>query len=245
MSSIHDEGNLNSITQPVPFNPDIRRYCPNRDFPPYRYVPRLTSHPVKDPDGHSYRATSEDIVSPVYVALFLVVSDHGLPDGLPTATELRGHHVRKGEFTMSVNEQNLMKAATRYYVSDHFHGMYEEERNEAMWGFLLAGKAESEGHPEVAGIIREVAQDELKHAIWMGMIAQKHRLEGNNLADQIEGAMSADDAVVEREREIAQMARLLGREEDAATFDQMAKDELDHVEKYKQALELLQKKVPD
>ncbi len=68
MSSIHDEGNLNSITQPVPFNPDIRRYCPNRDFPPYRYVPRLTSHPVKDPDGHSYRATSEDIVSPVYDA---------------------------------------------------------------------------------------------------------------------------------------------------------------------------------
>jgi len=68
MSSTHDEGNLNSITQPVPFNPDIRRYCPNRDFPPYRYVPRLTPHPVKDPDGHSYRATSEDIVSPVYDA---------------------------------------------------------------------------------------------------------------------------------------------------------------------------------
>ena len=57
--------------------------------------------------------------------------------------------------------------------------------------------------------------------------------------------MSADDAVVEREREISQMARLLGREEDAATFDRMAKDELDHVEKYKQALELLQKQVPD
>ena len=60
-----------------------------------------------------------------------------------------------------------------------------------------------------------------------------------------EEGVSADDAVVEREREISQMARLLGREEDAATFDRMAKDELDHVEKYKQALELLQKQVPD
>ena len=63
------EDNLINITQPVPFNPAIRRYCPNRDFPPYRYVPKLTPHPVKDPDGHSYRGTSEDIVFPVSDAL--------------------------------------------------------------------------------------------------------------------------------------------------------------------------------
>ena len=143
---------------------------------------------------------------------------------------------------MSTNEQNLMKAATEYFVSDHFHSMYDEERSEAMWGFLLAEKAEAEGHPEIAKIIREVAQDELKHAIWMGLVSQKHRLEDSNLADQIEGVMSADDGVVDRECEVAQMARLLGREEDAATFEQMANDELDHVEKYKQALELLRQK---
>ena len=57
-----------AITQPVPFDPEIRRYFPNRDFPSYRYVPRLTPHPLKDPDGHSYRTTSEDIVSSVYDA---------------------------------------------------------------------------------------------------------------------------------------------------------------------------------
>ena len=57
-----------AITQPVPFDSEIRRYFPNRDFPSYRYVPRLTPHPVKDPDGHSYRTTSEDIVSSVYNA---------------------------------------------------------------------------------------------------------------------------------------------------------------------------------
>ena len=50
-----------AITQPVPFDPEIRRYFPNRDFPSYRYVPRLTPHPVKDPDGHSYRTTSEEV----------------------------------------------------------------------------------------------------------------------------------------------------------------------------------------
>ena len=63
----------------------------------------------------------------------------------PTATELREHYVRKGEFTMSINEKNLMKVATGYYIRDHFHGMYQEERNEAMWGFLLAEKVETEG----------------------------------------------------------------------------------------------------
>ena len=143
---------------------------------------------------------------------------------------------------MSTNPQELMKTATGYFVNDHFQGMYGEERNEAMWGFLLAEKAETEGHPEVAEILREIAKDELKHAIWMGQVAEKRRLEGRSLVDHMENAMDADDGVVDREREIAQMARLLGREEDAARFKQMANDELEHVEKYKQALQLLRNK---
>jgi len=34
----------------------IPRYCPEQAFPPYRYVPGLQPHPVRDPGGHSYQA---------------------------------------------------------------------------------------------------------------------------------------------------------------------------------------------
>lgn len=32
----------------------LPRYAPERRFPPYRYVPGLHPHPVRDPAGHSY-----------------------------------------------------------------------------------------------------------------------------------------------------------------------------------------------
>ena len=143
---------------------------------------------------------------------------------------------------MSMNPQDLMKIATERGVNRHFQDMYSEERSEALWDFLLAEKAEAEGYPEVAQILREIARDELKHALWMGQVAEKHRLEGSGLAVHLTNAMGGDNSVISREREMAQMAHLLGREEDAARFEQMAKDELDHVERYQQALELLQKR---
>lgn len=33
----------------------VPRYCPERSFPAYRYVPGLHPHPVRDRAGHSYR----------------------------------------------------------------------------------------------------------------------------------------------------------------------------------------------
>jgi len=143
---------------------------------------------------------------------------------------------------MTTKPDDLMKTATQQVVDRHFEDMYDEERSEAIWDYLLAEKAEAEGHLEVAQILREVAKDELKHALWMGKIAEKRRLEGNSLETHLRNALNGDNNVVSREREIAQMARLLGREEEAATFEQMARDELDHVEKYRQALEALQQR---
>jgi hypothetical protein len=35
----------------------VPRYCPQRRFPPYRYVPGLHPHPVRDPGGHSYESS--------------------------------------------------------------------------------------------------------------------------------------------------------------------------------------------
>lgn len=144
---------------------------------------------------------------------------------------------------MSTNPEDLMKTAIRWAVDGHFQDMYGEECSEAIWNFLIAERAEAEGYPEVAEIIREVAKDELKHALWMGQIAKKRDLERRSLAEHIEGAMGGDDAVVDREREIAQMARLLGREEDAARFEQMANDELEHVERFKKVLALLKQRM--
>ena len=43
------------IKQPSPADPAWPRYSP-RPFPPYRFVPGATPHPLRDPDGHSYRS---------------------------------------------------------------------------------------------------------------------------------------------------------------------------------------------
>ena len=40
--------------QPQPFDPNWCRYCPQTPFPPYRHIPGVTPHPLRDPLGHSY-----------------------------------------------------------------------------------------------------------------------------------------------------------------------------------------------
>jgi uncharacterized protein len=41
------------------------RLVPDRRFPPYAYIPGLTPHPTRDPDGHSYGASPENSEPPV------------------------------------------------------------------------------------------------------------------------------------------------------------------------------------
>ncbi len=48
------------IEQPQPFDPDRVRYCSQRPFPPYRHVPGVTPHPIRDPQGHSYGLEEDD-----------------------------------------------------------------------------------------------------------------------------------------------------------------------------------------
>ena len=48
------------IEQPQPFDPDGVRYCSQRPFPPYRHVPGVTPHPIRDPQGHSYGLEEDD-----------------------------------------------------------------------------------------------------------------------------------------------------------------------------------------
>lgn len=48
------------IEQPQPFDPAGVRYCPQRPFPPYRHVPGITPHPIRDPRGHSHGLEEDD-----------------------------------------------------------------------------------------------------------------------------------------------------------------------------------------
>lgn len=56
-----------TLPEPRPFDPSCQRYCPRHPFPPYRHIPGVTPHPIKDPAGHSYGAeelTKPQILSP-------------------------------------------------------------------------------------------------------------------------------------------------------------------------------------
>ncbi len=44
---------MTTLPQPLPADPAWPRYSP-RPFPTYRFVPGLTPHPLRDPEGHSY-----------------------------------------------------------------------------------------------------------------------------------------------------------------------------------------------
>lgn len=45
---------MDTIKQPEPFDTSWHRYCPQKSFPPYRHIPGVTPHPIRDPLGHSY-----------------------------------------------------------------------------------------------------------------------------------------------------------------------------------------------
>ncbi len=47
------------IQQPHPFDAQWPRYCPHKPFPPYRHIPGVTPHPIRDPLGHSYEPGGE------------------------------------------------------------------------------------------------------------------------------------------------------------------------------------------
>ena len=55
---------MNTHKQPKPFNKNWNRYCPQQPFPPYRHLPGITPHPIRDPLGHSYGIEEEENENP-------------------------------------------------------------------------------------------------------------------------------------------------------------------------------------
>lgn len=56
---------MDNIKQPNPFNKNWKRYCPQLQFPPYRHLPGITPHPLRDPLGHSYGIEEETEEKPL------------------------------------------------------------------------------------------------------------------------------------------------------------------------------------
>lgn len=50
---------MDNFPQPIPFNSNWNRYCPDTPFPSYRHIPGVTPHPLRDPLGHSYGLEDE------------------------------------------------------------------------------------------------------------------------------------------------------------------------------------------
>ena len=50
---------MHTIPQPIPFDSNWNRYCPEMLFPSYRHIPGITPHPLRDPLGHSYHLNDE------------------------------------------------------------------------------------------------------------------------------------------------------------------------------------------
>ncbi len=57
---------MDNHKQPKPFDENWDRYCPEMPFPPYRHIPGITPHPIRDPLGHSYgiEETFETLLPP-------------------------------------------------------------------------------------------------------------------------------------------------------------------------------------
>ena len=57
---------MDTYKQPHPFDANWHRYCPQKSFPPYRHIPGVTPHPIRDPRGHSYgvEEATDDITLP-------------------------------------------------------------------------------------------------------------------------------------------------------------------------------------
>ena len=113
------------MTEPEPPDPQWPRYS-TRPFPSYRFVPRRTPHPRRDPSGHSYSLpepkpipfsvdrwhTSEDYLYGIDLYNFAYWWEcHEVFEGLWHAV---GHHSEQGNFFQALIQ---LAAANLKYLS--------------------------------------------------------------------------------------------------------------------------------
>lgn len=125
--------------------------------------------------------------------------------------------------------------ALKETVQKNLEELLEEEGWEVGLYLARAERAEADGYPEIAKVIREVALDEADHLARVAKLLRPDRIDRDiktNLMAMIEG----DTDAAEREREMAEKARAVGMEQEARLFEYLAQKEMEHVEKLKKVL---------
>ncbi len=131
-----------------------------------------------------------------------------------------------------------MTEERRQTVAKHLQELYEEESWEAGSRLARAAKAREDGYPEVAALMEEIARDEARHLSLVVRLLRPEEVERDVQAN-LEAMIEADRGAGEREQRLAVIARQAGMEREAALFEALARDELEHVAKLEGALKQL------
>lgn len=127
------------------------------------------------------------------------------------------------------------KKALKEAVQKNLEELLEEEGWEVGLYLARAEKAEADGYPEVAKVMRDVAMDEADHLARVVKLLRPDRIDRDlktNLMAMIEG----DTDAAEREREMAKKARAIGMKQEADLFEWLSQKEMEHMEKLTAAL---------
>lgn len=125
-------------------------------------------------------------------------------------------------------------------VEEHLKELLEEEISEAGSRLARAIVAEKLGLAELASDLREVALDEAKHAAMIIEVLRKQKLkEPRYWLSVVNDMIDADSGASGREQDFVQIARRAGLEEEARLFEQLSKDEIEHVEKLRKIVAVL------
>ncbi len=117
-------------------------------------------------------------------------------------------------------------------VEEHLKELLEEEISEAGSRLARAIVAEKSGLAELASDLREVALDEAKHAAMIIQFLRKQKLkEPKYWLSVVNDMIEADSGASGREQDFVQITRSTGLEEEARLFEQLSRDEIEHVEK--------------
>lgn len=120
-------------------------------------------------------------------------------------------------------------------VAKHLTELYEEESWEVGSRLARAAKAREDGYPEVAALMEEIARDEAKHLSLVVRLLHPEEVE-RGVWTNLEAMIEGDKGASEREQRLATIARQAGMEREAALFEALVRDELEHVAKLEATL---------
>ncbi len=120
-------------------------------------------------------------------------------------------------------------------VTKNLKELYEEECWEVGSRLARAAKASEDGYPEVAALMEELARDEARHLGLVVRLLHPDEIE-RDIQTNLEAMLEGDRGAAEREWRLAALARQAGMEREAALFEALARDEVEHVAKLEAVL---------